>query len=216
MAGSRPRSRTCDAVKNASNRREPAWNELIGLLEGCKYTFGLQTVPMRFHTIAFAPGLSDLEVTTVEGRYGFRFPPDLREFLQTGVPVGPMFPDWRAHDAVLGDFFVASQDGILFDVEYNRFWHPEWGIRPTDMAESLSMAKRELARVPPLVPIFGHRLMPTLPHRPGNPVLSVVQTDIIVYGANLAEYLRVEFRLPDSGTRSLVRLDLPFWGELMQ
>ena len=39
--------------------------------------------------------LSDHEITDVEDRYGFRFPPDLRELFQFGLPTGRKFVDWR-------------------------------------------------------------------------------------------------------------------------
>jgi hypothetical protein len=38
-------------------------------------------------------------------------------------------------------------------------------------------------------------MMPAEPHLPGNPVFSVHQTDIIVYGLDLYEYLHNEFGL---------------------
>ena len=40
-------------------------------------------------------GLSDQEIGDAEDIYGFRFPPDLRELLQSGLPTGRGFVDWR-------------------------------------------------------------------------------------------------------------------------
>src|SRR5436190_13969950 len=39
--------------------------------------------------------LTDTEVTAVEAQFHFRFPPDLRAFLQTALPSGEKFPNWR-------------------------------------------------------------------------------------------------------------------------
>lgn len=37
--------------------------------------------------VHFEPGLTDQEVEQTETTFGFRFPPDLRAFLQTALPV---------------------------------------------------------------------------------------------------------------------------------
>jgi hypothetical protein len=49
---------------------------------------------------------------------------------------------------------------------------------------------------PQLIPVFMHRMMPDEPHEAGNPVFSVHQTDIILYGCDLADFLRHQFGLP--------------------
>jgi hypothetical protein len=162
--------------------------------------------------VEFAPGLTDAEVDGVENRYGFRFPPDLRDFLQVALPSGEDFPDWRNGDeSVLRDWLEVPLDGILFDVEYNRFWLEEWGQRPTSLEEALKVTTELVRAAPRLIPIFGHRMMPDEPHLPGNPVFSVHQTDIIYYGFDLADYLRHEFHLP--GREDWPEQDRPirFW-----
>jgi hypothetical protein len=62
--------------------------------------------------------------------------------------------------------------------------------------------------VPPLVPLYGHRYLPTVPSYTGNPVLSVMQTDIIYYGNDLLDWFDYEFR------RQSVEREprkVPFW-----
>jgi hypothetical protein len=51
-----------------------------------------------------------------------------------------------------------------------------------------------LSGVPALVPVYKHRYLPTMPSESGNPVLSVVQTDIIYYGNDLLDWFDYEFR----------------------
>jgi hypothetical protein len=46
-------------------------------------------------------GLSDSEVATIEGRYEFRFPADLRMFLQTALPLSA--PESKRVWIILGD-----------------------------------------------------------------------------------------------------------------
>ena len=59
----------------------PVWDDLI--------------VQMKKRGIAFDAGLSDSEIAATETQFGFRFPPDLRLFLQAGLPKGTQFPNWR-------------------------------------------------------------------------------------------------------------------------
>jgi hypothetical protein len=50
-----------------------------------------------------------------------------------------------------------------------------------------------LARVPKMVPVYGHRYLPGERGAFGHPVLSMWQTDIIYYGLDLADYIDREF-----------------------
>lgn len=153
---------------------------------------------LRSRGVEFAPGLTDAEVAAVESRFGFRFPPDLLAFLQTALPRGRHFPDWRAGDEVaLRDRLDIPREGIVFDVEHNAFWLDEWGPRPESLAEAKRAAERLVAAAPVLIPVYQHRMMPDAPHEPGNPVFSVHQTDIIVYGADLRDYLAHEFLMSE-------------------
>jgi hypothetical protein len=95
-----------------------SWQALVDQLCGAEYQFGLITAVSRVHRIEFDAGLTDAEIATIEGRFGFQFPPDLREFLQTALPRGPQFPDWRSGDeAALRDWMNLPRHGVLFDVE---------------------------------------------------------------------------------------------------
>lgn len=153
---------------------------------------------LRDGGVSFHAGLSDTEVTAAESRFGFRFPPDLRAFLQTALPGGRNFPDWRSADEeALREWFDLPRQGIVFDIEYNGFWLPEWGPRPPSLADAKRVAEQLVAAAPKLIPVFLHRMMPAEPHLPGNPVFSVHQTDIIVYGTDLRDYLTHEFLMTE-------------------
>lgn len=157
---------------------------------------------LKDQDIEFAEGLSDAEIQHVECRYGFQFPPDLREFLQTALPHGEQFPDWRSQpEKDLRDWLDRPRQGILFDVEHNSFWLAEWGPRPESLEQASQIVNELMAAAPKLIPIYSHRMMPDEPNLPGNPVFSVYQTDIIYYyyyyyyGFDLEDYLRHEFEL---------------------
>jgi hypothetical protein len=174
----------------------PNWDELVEQLRGCVYQFGLITSDSPVYQIEFDRGLTEAEVSAVESRYGFRFPPDLRGFLQTALPRGPRFPDWRSGDeAAIRAWLDIPRQGVLFDIEHNSFWCANWGPRPDSVPEALARGEELLSAAPRLIPIYGNRMMPDEPHLPGNPVFSVHQTDIIHYGFDLADYLRHEFDL---------------------
>lgn len=149
---------------------------------------------LRKAGVEFAAGLSELEFRQAEEAYEFVFPSDLREFLMFAFPVSRRWPNWRdTESSEIHDILNGPYDGICFDIEYNRFWPNGWGIRPEDVEEAFAIAKQHISAAPKLIPIYGHRYLPDRPREPGNPVFSVVQTDIIYYGSDLTEYFENEF-----------------------
>ena len=151
------------------------------------------------------PGLTDAEFDRIENEFGFEFADDHRAFLAEKLPLNRPFvpepgvvhmwqrpwPDWRDPDSVR-DQLARPVEGVLFDVEHNKMWHKSWGERPAAMAEAIEVAREHLATVPQLVPVYGHRYLPAGRGTYGHPVLSVVQTDIIYYGTDLADYIHRE------------------------
>lgn len=152
------------------------------------------------------PGLTAAELR----RLGIAFNPDHRTLLTSGVPVGDGWPDWRS-PAVLS-LLSAPVEGVLFDVTENDFWLTSWGIRPSTPSRALDVARRALAAAPSLVPVYKHRYTPALP-APGLPVFSVMQTDVVVYGVDLADYLHAEFGVGSPSSRAPARV--PFWSSLL-
>lgn len=173
------------------------WSKIVGELRGAKYFVGLVTPETKPFRVAFEAGLTDAEVAQVERIYGFHFPPDLRELLQTALPKGEGFPDWRAGvDGSLRSWMNRPKEGVLFDLEHNGFWLEAWGVRPDSLTRAKEVAAKHIDAAPRLIPVFLHRMLPSEPVRAGNPVFSVHQTDIIHYGFDLEDYLRHEFKLP--------------------
>lgn len=193
------------------------WRELVEQLRGTPYRFGVITPDTPFHRIEFEPGLTDAEVAATEARFGFRFPPDLRAFLQTALPRGPRFPDWRSgEESALRAMLDWPREGMLFDIEHSGFWVEEWGPKPRSLEEAFRVASERVAAAPKLIPIFLHRMMPDEPHLAGNPVFSVYQMDIIHYGLDLADYLRSEFHLPERPPGPEEARTIRFWSQFVQ
>lgn len=153
-----------------------------------------------FRGAKIAPGLSHDEFQEIEAKLGFRFPDDLRAFLSRGLPVGEKWPEWRSLVEAPGSQAAEHLrgrlawplEGMLFDVEQNAFWDPAWGVRPENLAEAKQLAANAVKAAPVLIPVYAHRYLPAEPTVAGNPVFSVWQMDIIIYGADLYRYFLAE------------------------
>ena len=164
------------------------WDQLVDALRDCG--------------VGFAPGLTDDEVSATEARFALRFPPDLRAFLQTALPRGGRFTDWRSGDeGKLRETLDEPLVGLLYSIDHG-YWVRGWGPRPPTTEEARRLATRLVGAGPRLIPVYGHRMMPAEPHLPGNPVFSVHGADIIRYGAELRDYLIHEF---------MAREDIAVW-----
>jgi hypothetical protein len=105
----------------------------------------------------------------------------------------PSLFNWLTNTKALEDGFAWLWEGIQFDVEHSTLWPASWGEKPA-VLEAQQRRVRELVEAAPrLIPFLGHRYLLAEPCAPGNPVLSVYQSDIIIYGADLRDYLLVEF-----------------------
>jgi hypothetical protein len=168
--------------------------------------------------VELGPGLSMAELSAAEERVGCRFPPDLRSFLQTALPSGNRWPDWRdLGSPEISDYLEWPGDGIAFDIENNVFWWPAWGPKPSDLQDAIEVMRRHVREAPALIPIFGHVYLPAEPGLVGNPVLSVYQTDVIYGGRILSDYLG---RYGNSEGWELPRCDevrrIRFWSDLVE
>jgi len=149
---------------------------------------------LRSCSVQIEAGLTEQEIATCEVRFGFRFPPDLRAFLQSALPIGQGFPNWRrVDDATLRERLDWPFIGIAFDIEHGGFWFDEWGERPSELTDALTIARHHVGAAPKLIPVYSHRYIPETPAIAGNSVFSVHGTDIIYYGRDLWDYFDQEF-----------------------
>jgi hypothetical protein len=170
------------------------------------------------------PGLTDDEFAHIEKYYEFEFAADHRAFLAAGLPLssparrrqGSPWPDWRdAEPADLRERIAGPVEGALFDVQNNVLWHPSWGQRPTDSSDALSTARQHLSRAPKMIPVCSHRFLPAGRGTYGHPVLSIHQTDIIVYGTDLADYINNEFGRYFISANWKPPPMVPFWSDFL-
>lgn len=102
--------------------------------------------------------------------------------------------------------FLAA--GLPLDIpaagQHGRSW-PDW--RGGDRGSLLDGLR--------MIPVYGHRYLPAGRGTYGHPVLSIYQTDIIVYGTDIADYIDCEFG------RRLISDDwsppwmVPFWPDFL-
>lgn len=134
-------------------------------------------------------GMSGAGIEALERELGFALPQDLK-FLFRNVLHRTGGSPWASLDRAAHDEMTAwVLQGVEFDVEASNLWLNRWGEQPKTLAGALDIARRDFATWPRLLSLFGHRFLAVEPCLPDNPVFSVMQTDIVYYGANLAHYL---------------------------
>ena len=175
------------------------------------------------------------DVDQLERRIGMPFPTELRTFLtrlhattpgrrvtryrgDVAVEVEvPGFYNWDRDTAAMAAARTNVEAGLVFDVEHNDLWPRSWGPRPGEPAKRERRVAELVAAAPTLFPILGQRFV--VEGTPGL-VISVHQSDIIVYGCDLREYLLNELGdVIGTGHQYTVGAcdtdAIPFWGELM-
>ena len=148
---------------------------------------------LRAGGVRFVDGLTSPEFAELEERFEIRFPPDLRAFLATAMPVSGDCYDWRHDHDRIEAALQWPLEGMLFDLEHNAFWLDSFGARPADPVAAADLVRAAVEGAPRLIPVVGHRYIPGRPNLAGNPVYSIVQTDIVPYGSNLVNHMHNEF-----------------------
>ena len=170
---------------------------------------------LRGRGVEFGPGLSDSALAAVARAFGCQFPPELKMFLGTAVPRGSGWTDWtRDANEIVAESREHVARAFTFDVREGQYWLDQFGPRPDDAEVAVRLAVSAVAEWPPLIPVYGHRFMPSKPEGPGNPVLSVYQAvDSIYYGLDFADYLANEFDIPRPSWAGQHRREVPVWSE---
>jgi hypothetical protein len=153
------------------------------------------------------------ELDAAQEKYGLVFPPDLVALLRDRRPV--LGYDWRSDDKEIREMLKWPLEGLLFDVENDALWWPEWGERPETAEERAEVLAEIVGKAPKLIPLVSHRYIPVEPHETGNPVFSVYQSDVIYYGADLADYFDREFVNPRRPPLQRFK-HIPFWSDLVE
>jgi hypothetical protein len=164
-------------------------------------------------SVQWLKGYTQAELDSAQRRFGLEFPPDLIALLRDKRPANGH--DWT-NDADIRRALAWPFEGLLFDVEQNHLWWPEWGTRPTNADARKEILRSVVSRAPKLIPLIGHRYLPEEPREQGNPVFSVYQADVIYYGANLTDYFEREFLGFNHRPWSQPTKHIPFWSDLVE
>lgn len=160
----------------------------------------------------WAEGYTRHELDLAQETFGLTFPPDLIALFLERRPVRGW--DWRSDGEHIRHMLEWPLEGLLFDVEHNGLWWPEWGERPLTADARAEVLRDVVNKAPKLVPLVAHRYIPCEPNESGNPIFSIHQSDIIYYGADLADYFEREFgdaQEPMAGPVKPIR----FWSEFV-
>jgi len=160
------------------------------------------------------PGYTASELEDAQAKYDLRFPPDLVTLLLERRPAHGY--DWRLDHQAIERALAHPLDGLLFDIEHDQLWWPEWGERPPSKDAQKAILTDVVSAAPKLIPIIGHRYLPETPNDADNPIFSVMQSDTIYYGANLEDYCAREF-VPSARDRPMAKpiRHIPFWSDLV-
>ena len=185
-------------------------------MKGLKRELAVIIAKMQKKGIKFEKGLSDDEIEDIQKKFNLTFPPDLRLFLQMALPVSNNFPQWRSRKGWgIGERIDWPLEGIVFDVEHNGMWLDRWGEKPSMLEEQIKVVEEHYSSYPKLIPIYSHRYIPSAPLEMGNPVFSVVQSDIVYYGKDLCDYLRCEFLGKQYRSEGNVK-HIVFWSDIAE
>ena len=163
--------------------------------------------------LQWTTGYTKLQLDEIQEKYSFIFPPDLIDLLKKKRPTNGH--DWF-DDSSMRQTLAWPFEGLLFDVEHNQLWWPEWGERPENSEGRKEILRGVITKAPKLIPLIGHRFLPETPSERDNPVFSVYGADVVCYGANLDDYFKREiegwsaFPFPDE-----IRY-IPFWSDLVK
>lgn len=157
-------------------------------------------------------GLTESEISEIETKWKIKFPPDYKLFLQTLHSVDkpqicisfennyyyePSLYNWKEGEKEIEKAYSLLINGLVFDVEHNYLWLDTWGERPETSEKRKEKIQELVAKAPKLIPVFGHRFLLAEPCKAENPIISIVQSDIIVYDDNLRDYFIGEFLPPE-------------------
>ncbi len=163
-------------------------------------------------------GLEESEIDDIEKEYGIQFTEEHRAFLKilhtidrkeiveykdgfdenavTQYEVCPFFYNWKTDKAFIDELFQHPYDSMLDDVKgVNKVWLKSWGaVRPKSNEEKERIFSSWFQSVPKLIPTYTHRYVVSGEYENGNPVLSIVGSDIVVLGWNMRHYLLIELQ----------------------
>ena len=148
---------------------------------------------LRSKGIRLLPGLTEEEFLKIEEIYGITFPADLHMIYENFIPISKKprsFYNW--HDFSPQNIAHIKKKifrAYKYFIPYMRPFYKMSLHKDMDQLTDEAL----ILTLPQLIPIYGHRFMPASPEDAGNPVFSIVGTDMIYYGSDIFNYFDLEF-----------------------
>jgi hypothetical protein len=167
---------------------------------------------MGMRLARWAEGYTQAQLDCAQDRFNLIFPPDLVALLKERRPLDGH--DWMDELAIRRALDWPFE-GLLSSVQRGFLWWPEWGERPTDPGAREEVFRSVFSRASKMIPLIAHRYLPEEPHEAGNPVFSIYHSDVIYYGADLADYFDREFAGWNHRSWPDNIKCIPFWSDLV-
>lgn len=168
--------------------------------------------------IIIEQGMTMEEIKKAEEIYDIQFPRSLRAFLMQALPVSKGFYNWRDVTKKNIDFIkqmILNPVENICELAEEIEWNDDWGNEPESIEIKVETVREKVRTAPKLIPVFSHRYMPMVKaEKP--PIISLHGTDIIYYGENLEDYIKIEFGIKQQTEISFLTINsIPFWSEIM-
>lgn len=151
--------------------------------------YGFQILP----DAKFLKGISRKEIDELQLLFGFDFPWEYREMLLTFSNIDTNLISINPEDK--SDIEYASEKFFYQypeDYKKSRLLINEINKNKFEAELALTEAGFDITKIVGYIPMYSHRALVVFEDKYLSPVISVMQSDIIMFGNNLREYLKNE------------------------
>lgn len=166
--------------------------------EALSRSIGKKISPAKFG----GDGATQGAIQAVQEYLGHTLAPDLLYLAERTCDPDGTCMRWMKGPSEIQAFREWVLEGLRFDVLDNGLWLASWGERPESPKDRIAKLESEFETWPKLLPLNGHRAIPASPCEAGNPIFSIMQSDIIYYGATLADWMALDLTASGHGERT--------------
>jgi len=151
--------------------------------------YGFQILP----DAKFIKGISRKEIDQLQLLFGFDFPWEYREMLLIFSNIETNLISINPEDK--SDIEYARENFFYEyprDIEKSRWLINEINENKSEAELVLTEAGFDVSKIVGYIPMYNHRALVVFEDKYLSPVISVMQSDIIMFGNNLREYLKNE------------------------
>ena len=183
--------------------------------EGSKMIDKIRNILLK-NKVRLIPGMTEKGISYAEEFYDITFPKNYKEMLMNFVPVSNGFYNWNDYSKenvnLIKNMLELPYEDIIFDIRENDFWLEQIGEYSNDVEARIKIFNNYKNNIPKIIPIYSHRYVIS-DNNVEYPVISIHQTDVIYYGANLLEYFENEF----NKTYNISKINkISFWSDIIE